>query len=186
MISYVSIILGRSSTLLTYSPAMRPPCYFAIFPGRVVLLHHGFFVLLFCLFSFLLVLFPSTCPYSQTSRSTFPLHLPITVSSPTDQLKWGEGSHEITWVHNGLLIGGTPLEDAELTSEYKQHHANPLHMCVCMPCVCLVPQRPEEGARSPETEVGWIWALIWVLGTKPRSSGKATSASLCWDIYSAP
>lgn len=25
------------------------------------------------------------------------------------------------------LLGGTPLEDAELTSEYKQHQANPQH-----------------------------------------------------------
>lgn len=29
----------------------------------------------------------------------------------------------------------------------------PKCMCVCIPCLCLVPQRPEEGIRYPETVV---------------------------------
>jgi len=39
-------------------------------------------------------------------------------------------------------------------------------------------QRSEEGIGSPRYR--WLWATMWVLGLKPRLSGRATSAPNHW------
>lgn len=84
-------------------------------------------------FSLLPYFLPSFSPSLPLFHLIFPLpsifFLPCSLLSPTfplfDQLKGGEGLHEVTRVHHLLLFGAAPLEDAELTSEYKLHQDNP-------------------------------------------------------------
>lgn len=52
-----------------------------------------------------------------------------------------------------------------------------LHVYSCTMCMHCLPL-PEEGIKSPGTR--WLWATIWVLGIKPRSSARAASALNHW------
>lgn len=46
---------------------------------------------------------------------------------------------------------------------------------VCGLCACLLLHRSEEGIGSPGTgDNRWLWATMWMLGTKPTSSARAT------------
>lgn len=44
---------------------------------------------------------------------------------------------------------------------------------------CLGSPRLEEYIRSPGTEAAGGWGSMWILGIKPRSSGRAASALKC-------
>jgi hypothetical protein len=116
-ISYVPG-LGRCSAILTISPIIR---LFAT-----------------CGFSWPHDSAPSWLPppppppppppsLSQTSRPTFPFHCPITGFSFYWPVRMGR---RFTWdylIH--CSSEATPLEEAELSSEYKQHYSNPQHLC---------------------------------------------------------
>lgn len=98
--------LGSSKTIQTYSPAIRP--MLLVSPGHIVLVDKRFFLFLH--------------PLSFPSHHLLTLHLPphskLQYPSPStvqsqalafiEQLKWGEGPHESTWVYNELLIRGKP------------------------------------------------------------------------------
>lgn len=45
-------------------------------------------------------------------------------------------------------------------------------------------QRLEEDVESPETSYMCLLTAMWVLETKPRSSGRPHSAPNCWDLCS--
>jgi hypothetical protein len=45
---------------------------------------------------------------------------------------------------------------------------------------------PERGYDPLELEFGWLWAIMWVLGTEPGSSVRVTSALNCWVMSPAP
>ena len=47
----------------------------------------------------------------------------------------------------------------------------------------LSPDTPEEGIRSHHI---WLWATMWLLGSEPRTSGRAVSAPNRWAISPAP
>lgn len=58
-------------------------------------------------------------------------------------------------------------------------------MYVCVPCLCLV---PVEARRGCQIHWNWsyrsLWAILYVLGTEPKSSGKASghvSSYLFWE-----
>jgi len=53
-------------------------------------------------------------------------------------------------------------------------------MYVCAPCVCL--RRPEEGVRSQDLELGWLWTPMWVLRIESRRFVRAASALNCWAV----
>ena len=49
------------------------------------------------------------------------------------------------------------------------------YMYECLPgcgCICCL-QRPEEGTGSLGTNYEWLWTALWVLRSKPGSSGRA-------------
>ena len=52
-------------------------------------------------------------------------------------------------------------------------------VCVCDVCVYRSPQRTEEGIRFLGIVLQNIVSVVWVLGTKPRSSAGAASALSC-------
>lgn len=46
-----------------------------------------------------------------------------------------------------------------------------MYMCLCISCVCGCPQRLGEGIKYPELRLHIVaHHLMWVQGTKPRSS----------------
>lgn len=67
-------------------------------------------------------------------------------------------------------------------------------MCVCLPScmsvhVCtwyLWSPGQEKVLDSLDRSYGWLWATMWILGTKPRSSARAACALSCWAISPAP
>jgi hypothetical protein len=48
------------------------------------------------------------------------------------------------------------------------------------------PMGVEKGIRSLRTGVTDLWAIMWVLGIEPGSSGRAASAPNFWDFSPAP
>ena len=106
--------LGRSTTILTDSPAIRPfaTCGSApSWPPPPPLLP----------FSSLTPQKPLVPPFPSTAQSQALAFI--------DQLEWGEGSYEITGIPVfDFSLGATSLEEAELISEYKQHQSNPQHL----------------------------------------------------------
>ena len=77
--------LGRYSTILTYSLAIKPPSYFQFLLATSS-----------CVLSPPLVFFSSSWPYFWTSTPTFLLHCPITDSSLYWPVKMGR---RFTWNH---------------------------------------------------------------------------------------
>ena len=58
---------------------------------------------------------------------------------------------------------------------------------VCGLCACLLPHRSEEGIGSPRTGVNrWLWATMWMLGTKPTSSARATVLLTTKHLFTHP
>lgn len=54
------------------------------------------------------------------------------------------------------------------------------HVC-CASCICLVPLRPEVCFGIPWNWRDRLsWVMIWVLGTKPQSSGRAANGLNHW------
>lgn len=49
-------------------------------------------------------------------------------------------------------------------------------VCICVPCVQCT-WSPEEGTRSPRNGVtDGLFAVVWILGAKSQSYGRAASA----------
>ena len=49
-------------------------------------------------------------------------------------------------------------------------------MYVCVPCSCLVPVEVRRGSQiSGSWRYEWLWTTQWVLGIKPRSSGRKSN-----------
>ena len=65
-----------------------------------------------------------------------------------------------------------------------------LYVWVFLPeCVSvfLVPKAARKGYQIPWTQsYPWLWATTWVLGTKPRFSGRAASDLKLWAISPYP
>lgn len=110
--------LGRCTITLLYSPAMRS----IITCGHLFLFH-----------------FPSTpsssiflCPlsFSLLLPKTFQLHLPFncTIYLLFYKIKWWEGSQEVPWVCDSLLILGSPSWESTISIKIQtQHQGHPQH-----------------------------------------------------------
>lgn len=71
------------------------------------------------------------------------------------------------------------------SSKYRLIHLSCLHVCMC-PHVCLLLLQFTGRFRSPRNGVKLVCATMRVLGTKPESLERATSAPKCWAIALAP
>ena len=66
-------------------------------------------------------------------------------------------------------------------------------MCVwvfCLPVclwitICAVPMVTRRGHQTPRNGVRWLWASMWVLGTKPESYASTASVLKRWVISPA-
>jgi hypothetical protein len=56
-------------------------------------------------------------------------------------------------------------------------------MYICILWIFLVPEAARKGLWNWTSR--WLWATVWVLGTKPGSSGRAASALNFWAISPA-
>ena len=59
-------------------------------------------------------------------------------------------------------------------------------MYVCAPHVCLVPKEARRFRSSGKGVYSQWWAIMEVLGTEPRTPGRAACALNCWAISPAP
>jgi hypothetical protein len=53
---------------------------------------------------------------------------------------------------------------------------------VCVRLLCVVPVEAKRASDTLELELEPLWAAMWVPGTEPRSSARATSAPNCWTM----
>lgn len=77
----------------------------------------------------------------------------------------------------------TKASAAESKADFDLKHTVVLPACITVHqgCARLVPafKGHKQGPRCPATEVSWLWAAMLVLGMKPGSSGRVTSALNC-------
>jgi hypothetical protein len=55
-----------------------------------------------------------------------------------------------------------------------------MHACMCT--VCLVPGKGRRGNQIWNWNYGWVWPILWVLGTEPESSARTACALSHWSI----
>lgn len=100
-----------------------------------------------------------------------------------------------SWATADLLSTSCSVTNSMRVIKQKTNKQKKIFMCM-LACtyVCVYiyyvhawsPWKPEEGLGSFGTRVGWLWAVVSMLGIKPRSFARTASSPNLWAVVLAP
>lgn len=61
-----------------------------------------------------------------------------------------------------------------------------MNICLCVPHTCLLPMGGQKRVLDPKTRNKDGFEQMWLMGTKPGPSSKATSALDLWSFSPTP